>query len=214
MVEKNPDSGKSLKPAMPTARIKGTQDAIRKVGETIYVLDLSIEKWIEQLNRAQPHRNGRLAFIFTKDSSVSVDGVRLYEVKPIAGKMIHMKSGDWSFFKLTSKDVHTKLSDLRVGQSLRSDPLVVRLIDGIEDMLKQRDFLIETLGTIRQTLPGKLSAIVASSARRYDEAIDLADRVRLDWTLGADLAEKTIQQKRRDRYVAQKLKKSGECAGV
>ena len=198
---------KLFTPELPHARIKGAHDSISKVGEAIYTLDLSIEKCIDLLNRAQPHRPGRITMMFSPDSSVLLNGHRTYEVVPIVGKMVPMQSGSWRFFKLTEKDIYTKLSDLRVGKSLPSDPQVIRLIDGLEEMLKQREVLVEFLATVRRGLPGKLAAVVALSARRYDEAIDLSGKIKLDWSLGAHLAEQKIQQIRRDRYASQKTKK-------
>ena len=197
---------KLFTPELPHARITGAHDSISKVGEAIYMLDLSIEKWITLLNRAQPHRPGRITMMFSPNSSVMLNGNRTYEVVPIVGKMVPMESGSWRFFKLTEKDIYTKLSDLRVGKSLPSDPLVIRLIDGIEEMLNQREALVEFLATVRRGLSGKLAAVLALSARRYDEAIDLSGKVKLDWTLGAHLAEQKIQQTRRDRYTSQKSK--------
>ena len=68
-----PDAKKD-KPAMPINRIKGATDMVRQIGEAIYMLDLTIDQWNEQLKRAQPHRNGRVALIFTPVSRTMLAG--------------------------------------------------------------------------------------------------------------------------------------------
>jgi len=207
LAEKESVTGGFGKPALMVGRLQGATLTIRNIGDAVYVLDISIKKWIELLNRAQPHRNGRLTLIFSSSKTSAVEGELIYNVDPIVGKMVLMKSGTWKFFKLTKKNVYTKLSDLRVGKTLPSDPLVIRLIDGIEDMLKQREFLVEVVVSLRTGVPGKVASVQAASARRHDEALDLEDRIKLDWSLGADLAERTIQEHRRARGIAYRASK-------
>lgn len=165
-----------FKPSMPTGRIRGATDTVRQIGEAIYMLDITIEQWAQQLARAQPHRKGRLVIIFTKDSKTTVDGQVHYDVSPVVGKMAQLKGGSWRFFRLGPNQRYTKPPDLRVGKALRSDPLVVRLIDGIEDMPKQREFLCETPSNLNRGMSGKLSSIMASCARRANEAIGRSRR--------------------------------------
>jgi len=207
-------NGVENKPAMPINRIKGATDMVRQIGEAIYMLDLTIDQWNEQLKRAQPHRNGRVALIFTPVSRTMIDGKVAYDAGPLVGKMVLMRSGAWRFFRLTEKDKHEKLSDLRVGKSLLSDPLVVRLLDGIEDMLKQRESLCEILAALSRGTPGKVSSILASCSRRADEAIDLSLRVKLDWTKGAEEAEAKIRAQRRERYERERSKKKAQATGL
>lgn len=171
------------------------------------MLDITIDQWNGQLKRAQPHRNGRVLICFGHTTPVLINGIAAYDVEPIVGKMILMKSGTWRFFKLTKKDVYKSLVDLRVGRELDSDPVVIRLLNGIEGMLKQRLYLVTLLTDLSRSIPGKLSAIQASCCRNADYAVDLSQRIKLDWTLGADLAERTITSNRRERYAREKLKK-------
>jgi len=198
---------KIFKLALSEGRIKGAQDMVHKIGRAIYRLDLTIEEWNEQLKRAQPHRNGRLLVSFMKNSYVRIGDLRVYDVEPVVGKMVHMKSGAWRFFKLTSRDKYQNLSDLRVGKGLPSDKLVIRLIDGLEDMLKERAGLVQTLAALRTGTPGKIASIFASCERRSIEAIGLSHRVKIDWAVGAAAAEMAITARRRDRYQAVKEKK-------
>ena len=203
-----------FKPSMPAGRMRGATDMVRQIGEAIYMLDLTIDQWSQQLDRAQPHRPGRLVIVFTKDSKTMLDGAVHFDISPVAGKMARLQGGGWRFFRLSKAQRYEKLSDLRVGKTLRSDPLVMRLIDGIEDMLKQREFLCDTLAALSRGMSGKLSAILASCARRADEAIDLSARVKLDWTLGAEKAEESIRAQRRERYARAKLKRESAPRGA
>lgn len=54
--------------------------------------------------------------------------------------MVKLTSGRWSFVLFDQDDHYEKLSDLRVGKGMPSDALVKKLIDGIEGLLKEREF--------------------------------------------------------------------------
>lgn len=200
-------------PRRPIHRVQGTNAEVSRIGEAIFLLDLTIHQWAEQLNRAQPHRNGRLVVRFGKNSPVWIAGEARYDVEPIVGKMVLMQSGSWTFFKLSERDRYERLSDLRVGQGLKSDPLVVKIIDGIEDMLKQREALSASLITLR-LMHNEVTRIMASCERRGEYAVDLADRVKIDWTLGAARAEEMLLQQRRDRYQRSKAAKAANSSEV
>lgn len=201
------------KPGRPTFRVKGANDMVRDIGNAIFLLDHTIYQWSEQLNRAQPHRNGRLVVRFGKNTRVRVGGDVAYDVEPIVGRMVLMQSGSWRFFKLTDRDQYTKLSDLRIGQKLKSDPLVVRLIDGIEEMLKQRQALCDAL-TALKGMSGLVSSTVAACARRGEQVVDLADRVKIDWSQGPEKAERLLTEQRRERYARYKEAKLAHAKGV
>ena len=203
----------SAKPARPTFRVKAAADMVTRIGDAIFMLDLTINDWSEQLNRAQPHRTGRLVVRFGKNSYVRIEGGRNYDVEPIVGKMVQMQSGSWGFFKLTDRDQYEKLSDLRVGKTLKSDSLVVRLIDGIEELLKQREELCEALVALRG-MHHKVEAVMANCVRRGGQVYELAERVTIDWTQGAERAEQLITQKRRERYQRSKTAKTSDSPEV
>ena len=139
----------SAGPSRPTHRVQSAADMVDEIGDAIYLVDVLIGKWADQLNRAQPHRNGRLVIRFGKNTGVRHGGEVKYDIEPIVGKMIQMQSGSWSFFKLTARDKYERLSDLRVGKTLKSDPLVLRLINGIEELLKQRETLCSALVNLK-----------------------------------------------------------------
>jgi hypothetical protein len=186
--------------------IDGATNSVSQIGDAIFVLDLTIDQWNLQLARAQPLLPNRILVNYVKRDRVKVKGKALYDSGPVVGKMVEMKSGSWRFVSLTRRDIYTKLSDLRVGKSLRSDAMVVRLIDGIEDMLAQRQSLVEILNAMRSGLPGKLSAIIASCNRRSDQAIDMSARVKLDWNADAAGSRLAIQKANSEKYQAKKAR--------
>lgn len=206
-MQQKKDREDKAKPRLSLGRIKASQDAISKIVDAIYRIDITIDEWNEQLKRAQPHRNGRLLVIFSNHVGLVVGNERIYDIEPIVGKMVKMQSGAWRFFQLTAKDKYKTLSDLRVGKGLPSDRLVVRLINGLEDMLKQRAELVEMLVALRRGTPGKIASIFASCERRSIEVVDLSSRVQLDWTVSAAAAELELSAKNRERYLAKKEKK-------
>jgi hypothetical protein len=81
----------------------------------------------------------------------------------------------------------------------------VKLIDGIEELLKKRAELVEMLVVLRRGMSGKISAVHALCSRRSMQAIDLSERVKLDWNMGAAAAEQKIRDQRRERYQRKKL---------
>ena len=193
-------------PSLAHARIKGATDQVLKLGDALLRIDQTIEQWNIQLMRAQPLRSGRLQIQFIKNGCVFLNGHNIYEIEPVIGKIILVGENSWSFFRLNERDKYKKLSDLRVGRTLPSDALVVRLIDGIESLLMRREWLVETLSLMRTGVPGKLASVLAECNRRSDEAVDLAARVRLDWSLDPHGAELAVKNKNRERYLARKAK--------
>jgi hypothetical protein len=193
-------------PAMARARHRGATDMVNKLVDALYLVDINIEQWNIQLMRAQPLRTGRLQIQFLKNSCVTVDGHKIYEIEPVIGKLILMKSGTWSFFRLNARDKYKKLSDLRVGRSLPSDALVIRLVDRIEMLLERRAWLVDTLATLRSGVPGKLASVLAACAHASNDVVDMAARVRLDWNENPHAAELAVKNKNRDRYLARKAK--------
>ena len=190
----------------PHGLMQGVKNTVSQIGDAIFILDLTIDQWNQQLARAQPLIPGRIQVAFQNRHPVLVAGATIYDKEPVVGKMVEMKSGKWRFVRLTTRDIYTKLSDLRVGKSLLSDPLVMRLIDGLEDMLAQRKSLVQLLSSFRVGIAGKLSAVIASCGRRADEGIDLSARVKLDWSADAAGSRLAIQKANSDKYQAKKAR--------
>lgn len=199
-------SSATVRVLRPKALIDGSIATVKNIGNTIFLLDGTINQWNIQLARAQPLISGRIQVGFLKDVPVRVGNLRVREPVPVAGKMVEMKSGNWRFVKLTKKDNYVKLSDLRVGRSLPSDALVMRLIDGLEDLLLQRNALAAVLSVLRKETPGRISAIEASCIRRMVEGETLAKRIKLDWSADADAARSAVRKFNHDRYMAKKAR--------
>lgn len=179
---------------------------VGKICSAIYLLDLIIDQWSQELNRAQPHRDGRLVVLFTRTDKIMCNGVITYDIGPVIGRMKLLKSGSWRFFRLDNKVRYERLSDLRVGKTLRSDPLVVRLIDGIEDLLKKREELCAPLVALSRGMSGRISSAQAMCSSYADNVCDLAERNRLDWSQGAARAEESLRAERRERYARKKMR--------
>jgi hypothetical protein len=203
---KKPVKSSTPKPDRPHALVKGTTETVTKIGDAIFVLDLTINQWNEQLARAQPLVSGRVMIGFIKNQRVRLSDARVFDTAPVVGRMVAMKSGAWRFVRLTQRDVYTRLADLRVGKSLPGDAIVLRLINGIEDMLAQRQGLTDLLVPLRSGVPGKLSSILAACNRRSDEVINLSGRIRLDWQADAAGARRSIQAANHDKYVARQTR--------
>jgi len=179
---------------------------VDQIVRAIYLIDITIESWNELLKKAQPHRPKRLVIRFTPGDKVNQGQQPAYDVAPVPGRMMQSLSGGWRFQKLDSRTPYKHLRDLRVGQTLKSDPLVVRLINGIEELLHKRAELQAVLLALNKGMPGKLAGIFALCERRQLEAVDLQDRIKLDWSLGAARAEEILREERRARYGREKAK--------
>ena len=119
----------------PLNLLKGAQQTVEKIVDTVHFVDTVIQDWSDQLNRAQPLLSGRLVVRFSPTHKVVIDGKTLRDVVPKFGQMIKLKTGGWKFKWLEGNQLEQKPSNFRVGRSFPSDRVVVRLIDGIEDMM-------------------------------------------------------------------------------
>lgn len=193
-------------------RMRAAIDDVKKTIDVLFQLDSTLAMWIKQLHRAQPWRPYRVAVIFSKSSSVLLDGVKHYDPEPIIGRMVQAKNGRWRFYRLRGALIHMKLVDLRVGKGLPGDTVVIRILEEIEDLLKRRAELMEALVASRRGGPGKRSALYAHLTRSADKAIDLAERVKLDWSVDPLAAEETLRAARREKIQRYKARKSAEAS--
>lgn len=193
-------------PERSEALIKGAIDTVEKIGNAIFVLDLTIEQWNQQLSRAQPLIHGRFVVCFIKHRKVKNGDNYFFDVEPVAGKMVEMKSGAWRFVKLTARDNYNKLSDLRKGKSFPSDAMVVRLINGLEEMLKRRKAFVDLLNLLRTGAVGKLCSVFSACDHWSDEVIDLSGRIKTDWDANASAALQSTQEANRSRFEKKKAR--------
>lgn len=192
-------------------RMRAAIDEVKKNIDVLLQLDTTLAMWIKQLNRAQPWRPYRVAVIFSKSSSVLLDGVKLYDPEPIIGRMVQAKNGRWRFYRLRGSLTHMKLVDLRVGKGLPGDTVVIRILEEIENLLERRAELVEAFVALRRGAPGKRSALYAHLTRSADKAIDLAERVKLDWSVDPLGAEETLKAARREKIRKYKARKSAQA---
>ena len=75
----------------PNGLIQGVTHSVSQIGDTIFMVDLTIEQWNQQLARAQPLIAGRLQVAFMKRTSVLVAGKKLSDREPIVGKMVELE---------------------------------------------------------------------------------------------------------------------------
>lgn len=191
-------------------RMRASIDDVKKTIDLLHQLDTTLAMWIKQLNRAQPWRPFRVSVIFSKSSSVLVDGVKRYDPEPIIGRMVQAKNGRWRFYKLRGALTQMRLVDLRVGKGLPGDPVVMRILQEIEELLAHRAALLEGLVSPRRGGPGRRSALYAQLTRSADKAIDLAGRVKLDWSADPLGAEQALQAARREKIAQHKARKANQ----
>lgn len=192
-------------------RMRAAIDEVKKTIDVLLQLDTTLAMWIKQLNRAQPWRPYRVAVIFSKSSSVLLDGVKHYDPEPIIGRMVQAKNGRWRFYRLRGSLTHMKLVDLRVGKGLPGDTVVIRILEEIENLLERRAELVEAFVAPRRGGPGKRSALYAHLTRSADKAIDLAERVKLDWSVDPLGAEESLKAARREKIRKYKARKSAQA---
>lgn len=172
----------------------GANLTVSKLVEQIYYLDQVIALWNSELKRAQPLLSGRLIFR-NKACKVFIYDEIFYDHVPTPGKMVKKLSGAWRFVWLDKGDSYKMLSDLRVGKSMGSDRVVVRLIDGIESLLEHRLKLSQQLTKLRSESRYLLSSAEAEFERRIAELKKIKPRIKLDWHNDADAAFEVIRQK-------------------
>lgn len=186
----------------------GVDLTVKKLLVTVHMLDSVIADWAEQLNRAQPLLSGRVVIRFSPVSRVSINNERLSDYAPKVGKMIKLKNDAvWKFKWIEDTDVHNKLSDLRVGRSMPSDRVVVRLLDGLEAMMLKRESLLQKLIELRASSPNLISSAETDIINRADELEKLKSRIKLDWHNNAAGAFEVIRKRDRIKNQSKTMKR-------
>jgi hypothetical protein len=186
-------------------------DTNTKLVQELFLLDATIADWSEQLNRAQPLLSGRVVIAFTPGSDISVNGVRQYLVEPTPAKMIRLRNGTWKKVWLTKSQNAKSIVELRVGKGLPSDRVVVRLLQGIEDLLAQRERVFGVIMEFRRQAMYALNASKNARAR-HDVALDkYKARITTDWSVDAPQALLQLKKKHHDNYIRKKAKKMADA---
>jgi hypothetical protein len=186
------------------ALLLASQATVKSLLDELFGMDGEIEKWAEQLNRAQPLLSGRVVIAFTQGTDISINGKRHYLVDPTPAKMIRIKSGTWKRVWLTKAQTAKGIVELRVGKSLPSDRVVVRLLKGIEDLMQRRNKVLGILMGLRRDAVFAKNAC-ANARIRSDEALDkLKARIKTDWTTDAPQALENLRNRKHNEYIRAK----------
>lgn len=183
-------------------------ESIVQIVRTIHNIDITIYQWNNMLEKAQPLMPGRLIFRFMERNSWLINGESQKEKKPYPGKMIKLISGGWRFVLLDRDDHYKNLSDLRVGKNMPSDALVKKLIDGIEELLKERDFLENHLRQTRMLVTTRCRSINTKADKMFAQDGRLRARIKLDWKDHADESLEAVKKANHERYEARKLRRA------
>lgn len=196
MIEEASQSKKQyekIKPQKMEGYLAGGCDTVEKIITQIYLLDRSIFMWAEELYRAQPLFKGKLIINFGKNNAAGrlrVGDEYITEVIPYPVRMLKRTSGAWFVKRLERTPdgkwmdgsyVFENLEDFRVGKSMDSDRVVLRLIRGIEKMLKQRESLLNLVITLRANSVQQLQAAEALRTNSFKKLEVLSSRIKLDW---------------------------------
>jgi hypothetical protein len=181
-----------------------SQATVKSLLDELFLMDGEIEKWAEQLNRAQPLLSGRVVIAFTNDQGISHGGDRHRMVMPKPAKMIRVQSGQWKRVWLTKAQMAKGIVELRVGKSLPSDRVVVRLLKGIDDLMQRRNTILSILMEMRSKAVFAKNAC-ANARIRSDEALDkLKARIKTDWTTDAPQALENLRNRKHNEYIRAK----------
>jgi hypothetical protein len=182
-----------INPQKMEGYLAGGCDTIEKIVMQIYLIDRSIFMWAEELYRAQPLFKGKLIINFGKNNAagrVRVGDEYISEVIPYPVRMLKRNSGAW-FVKRLERTPEGKwkdgiyefenLEEFRVGKSLSSDRVVLRLIRGIEQMLKQRESLLGLIISLRLNSIQQIQMAEALRSSSFSKLEMLSSRIKLDW---------------------------------
>ncbi|WP_075588328.1 hypothetical protein [Rhodoferax antarcticus] len=199
MAKKNP-----YVPGFSDIIVSACTDSVERLVKNIMQIDQSIFLWNDLLERSQPFLDGRLLFKFIKHEEWLINGQSHYEYCPVAGKMVKFVSGRWRFVQLDAVDRFEKMSDLRVGKSLPSDPLVKKLIDGIEEMLIERKTIVDLLRAVRVMAAGHSVAITTRAEEMSKLAVKMSRKIKIDWKENTDSAIDALRVQNQLRYEKRK----------
>lgn len=206
VIAEKPEHRPLSRPVRSKVLIQSTVDSVNLIGDAILSLDITIELWNKFLMKAQPLDSGRIAIMFIKNRPVRMHCARDYEVEPVVGKMVEMKSGRWRFVRLTKRDVYAKLSDLRVGKSMVDDGRVVKLLDGLQDLLERRKYFVNLLLALRSGASGPLLGNARFCEQYSERAFDIGAKIKLDWSGNAKASRQSIRDSQRRRAQAKRTK--------
>lgn len=189
------------------------KETLRKLTRELLMLDVEIESWSEQLDRAQPIVSGRIVVIFTRgvgegSQAFKIDGERLHDVAPVVAKLIKARGTSWKLVWLSPKQLAKGLVELRVGRSYESDRVVVRLLEGLQELLDHRKTIVKMVSEMRLQFNYALKKSDFARKRRDVRLGKLVERIKTDWKADPDAAMERVRAENAERYQKRKAKKA------
>ena len=132
----SPSKKKALnKPTLMKHMLAGATSSLNRVQDAIMDVDEMIALYADLLAKAQPLNSGRVVIVFSKSHAVKIDEKCFYDIVPVPMRMVLYVSGTWH---LRRPPPFTKLEELRVGQGLQSDRLVVQILRELDKLFAAR----------------------------------------------------------------------------
>jgi len=185
--------------------------SVKKLTDELFLLDAEIGDWASELDRAQPIISGRIVIKFTNKCKVRIGDKREIDAIPAAAKLVRNALGQWKMVWLSPKQLEKGLANLRVARNYASDAVVARLLEGIEDMMQQRERLTKLISEFRS---GAVYAIKAASSvrdKRSGQIGKLRERIKIDWKADPSAAKERLRQENAERYQKRKARKAAQA---
>lgn len=187
------------------------KETLRKLTRELLMLDVEIESWAEQLDRAPPIVSGRIVIVFTRNAlgqSFRTKGNRCIDVSPSVAKLVKARSKDWRLVWLGLKQLAKGLVELRVGRSYASDRVVARLLEGLQELLDHRKAIVKMVSEMRLQFNYALKKSEYGRKRRDVRLSKLFERIKTDWKADPDAAMERVRAENAERYQRRKAKKA------
>ena len=198
--QETPGKKKVLRqPELMEHAIAGAVASLRRVINALVDVDVSISMYADLLTRAQPLNSGRVVVVFAKTHRVMISEKSFYYTIPVPMRMVRYVSGTWHLRRVPA---YKKLEELRVGQGLPSDRLVVQVLRELDKLFAARARLMIYLTGFRVSVVPATRSAVAQANASLERFGKLQARLRLDWKEDAKGCREAIRSDRKRRSQA------------
>lgn len=188
-------------PAIMEHALAGAISSLRRVVDALVDVDVSISAYADLLARAQPLNSGRVVIVFAKTHPVMIDKKNFFDIIPVPMRMVLYVSGTWH---LRRPPPYKKLEELRVGQGVQSDRLVVQVLRELDKLFAARAKLMTYMSDFRVPVVPTTRSAVAQSDASLKRLGGLHARLKLDWKEDAKGCREAIRNERKRRAEAKK----------
>jgi hypothetical protein len=193
----SPGKKKALnKPTLMKHMLAGATSSLNRVQDAIMDVDEMIALYADLLAKAQPLNSGRVVIVFSKSHRVMIDEKCFHDIVPIPMRMVLYVSGTWH---LRRAPAYTKLEELRVGQGLQSDRLVVQVLRELDKLFAARAKLMTFFTDFRVPVVPATRSAVSQAEASLKRLPTLKGRLRLNWKDDAAGCRKAIRDERKQR---------------